>query len=155
MQKRNRWVFAYLIVFFIEMLIITLYAHTVQPRYYILSPYLFILSSLASFILLFPFFIIMWLGYSKPEKIWKRAIGRGYLIWILCMTIPLIMSVLGVFSENGFFLYFLFVMAGFFLVRYFRLPYGYALLPILFPGVALLYLLIYGQYIEEKASLLT
>lgn len=150
MSQKNKWTIFYLAVFFAETFLIAWYVHATEPLRYPLTTNLLVLSGLVSSIFLIPFLLILRSGFSRVEAYMRRAVGKSFLLWIIFVTLPLLISGAGIFSRPEVIIYFFYLLCGFFLIWFFHLPYPYAILNFIFPGISLLYFLISGEITREK-----
>lgn len=142
MSDRRRWTLYYLFAFCIETFIFGLAVHQLKP--WESFEYTFLVGGIFSFIILFPFYVVTWLGTGSLKNI-KRAVGTGFLIWTLIIAAHTVIWITGVFQSTRLLVYLSDVLIGLFLLRYFNFPNAFAILPVIFPGISLLYFLIYGQ----------
>ena len=146
MTERTKWSVYYLLTMCLEVVIFAASVHAKAVAQGLSSPMVLIGSAVLSAVILVPFYIVTWTGFSKRGRFIQRAIGTGFLLWILIIDVHLLISLfLGISSDTIFLIYAFDVAIGLALIWYFSLPYESGILAVIFPGVSLLYFLIYGQ----------
>ena len=151
MTGRTKWTALYLLLFCLQSLIAYYITGMTGLEFSDSSEYRLFLALLFSSITILPFFILTWIGFSKPTHKKLQAIGSGFLIWILLTDINVVLGLSGL--QHAPLLVYLFdVLVGLFLVWLFRLPYGFAILSFIFSWLAVLYFLIYGQIRNNQTT---
>ena len=112
MNERTRWATYYLISFCLEAFIFALYARGLPVSLNHTEAYIFLLDAILSFIFLFPFFIVTWIGFGGTHRPICRAIGTGFLFWVLLTDPNLIIASANIFTNARLLIYLFDVAVG-------------------------------------------
>jgi hypothetical protein len=112
-----------------------------------------LLAGLSAFILLLPSLILLCLTHSKPQRFLLRSLGQALLAWLLLIDIHILVLTVPPNGSGGELVYVFDIAIGFWLIKAFRLPYSFAILAVVFPGLSLLYFLVVGQMRDREGKI--
>ncbi len=146
MTKLSKDILAYFLAIIIEAFIGLTLLSTISEKY-TFDLYWFFYVLLAVTILLSPFIVLSIIAHKK-KKVILQGVSKGFIIWLFIAWIPLsIGSLLTLsFESNIYVLFFglIEILMGGYIIQHYRLPKHFILLAVILPGLANLYLLIYG-----------
>ena len=147
---------AYFVAIFIGASLSSFVLNKTYPERYDFSTYGFLIALIVFVILYLPFIILTLFAYKKNNPVLK-SIVRGVVIWTFIFLLPLLVVTTLPFLSSGSFdasTFYAFPIAqlliGIYLVQHYSLPRGFILPAIFIPGLFNLYLLIYGNYKQNK-----
>jgi hypothetical protein len=145
MKEKTKWILIYVAAYCVSVSVAYFLALShLTIFHYTSTVYLLCLSMVVIGIFVAPFFILTIRGFSNDRRRIQKAVGKGFVVWFLLMVF--LTGIRLLFVGNIFpITYVLNIIIGSILLRHYKFPLAYIFLVLIFPWLALLYLLIYGE----------